>query len=52
MGWARLMKRVFGFERCKSSMQRIAFVTDGAAIKKMLSSIGYAADSPQTHVAA
>jgi len=45
------MRRVFGFEvlvcpRCKSSMQRIAFVTDGAAIKKMLASVGYAADSP------
>lgn len=51
MSWARLMKRVFDFEvlvcpRCDSAMQRIAFVTDPAAIKKILSSVGYAADSP------
>lgn len=51
MAWARLMKRVFGFEvlvcpRCASAMQRIAFVTGPAKIEEMLSSVGYAADSP------
>lgn len=50
MSWARLMRRVFDFEvmtcpRCKSSEQRIMFVTDPLEIHKVLSSVGYPADS-------
>ena len=57
MSWARLMKRVFDLEvlvcpRCASAMQRIAFVTDAAEIKRILSSVGYAADSPGADIAA
>ena len=61
MSWARLMKRVFDLEvlvcpRCASAMQRIAFVTDAAEIKKISkllgASVGYAADSPGADIAA
>ena len=49
--WAMLMKRVFEIDvlecpRCKSRMQRIAFITQTDVIARILDSIGHAADSP------
>ena len=52
MDWARLLARVFKIDvlecpKCKSRMQRIAFITTGDAIKKILECVGLPADSPQ-----
>lgn len=50
--WAKLLARVFELDvlqcpKCKSRMQRIAFITQGDVIKKILDCVGLPADSPQ-----
>jgi len=52
MSWARLLKKVFQIDvlecpRCGSGMQRIAFVTAAASIRKILRAVGLPADSPE-----
>jgi hypothetical protein len=49
--WAALLARVFELDvlecpKCKSRMQRIAFITTADAIRKILDAVGHAADSP------
>ena len=46
-----MMKRVFELDvlecpKCKSRMQRIAFITEADVIARILDSVGHAADSP------
>ena len=53
--WSRLMARVFEIDvlscpKCSSRMQRISFITTADAIRKILSSVGFAADSPEQPV--
>lgn len=50
-GWADLMARVFAIDvlecpRCRSRMQRIAFITQESVIHAFLDSVGLPADSP------
>lgn len=50
--WARLLARVFAVDvlqcpKCKGQMQRVAFITEPLAIRKILKSVGLPADSPQ-----
>jgi len=50
--WSKLMARVFAVDVnrcpiCESEMQRIAFITKGDAIRKILDSVGLPADSPK-----
>jgi hypothetical protein len=45
------MHRVFAIDvlacpRCSARMQRIAFVTEASAIRKILDAVGYPGDSP------
>jgi len=54
--WARLLARVFSIDvlecpRCASRMQRIAWMTESATIRKILRSVGLSADSPELHPA-
>ena len=46
MSYALFNFEVMSCPRCKSSKQRIVFVTDLVEIRKVLSSVGYPADSP------
>ncbi len=51
-GWAKMMKRVFDIDvlqcpHCHSRMQRIAFITEGQAIRDILASIGLATAPPE-----
>ena len=52
LGWAQLMARVFSLDvlecpKCEAKgMQRIATITDGASLRKLLRSVGLPADSP------
>jgi len=50
--WAKLLARCFSIDalecaKCHSPMQRIALITKPDAIRKILASVGLAADSPQ-----
>ena len=52
--WADLLARVFQVDvfrcpRCDSRMQRIAWILDPSAIRKILNSVGLATDSPEPH---
>lgn len=52
--WAELLARVFSVDvfkcpRCSSRMQRIAWILDPLAIRKILASVGLATDSPEPH---
>ena len=51
LGWAKLMARVFAIDvldcpRCHGGMQFITWVTDPAAIRAMLTSVGMATAPP------
>jgi len=51
IAWAKLLQRVFAIDvlecpRCRGRMQRIAFILEPDAIRKILDCVGHAADSP------
>lgn len=54
LSWSELLARVFAVDvfrcpRCESRMSRIAWITDRDVIRKILNSVGLAADSPAPH---
>lgn len=54
LSWAELLARVFSIDvlecpRCGSRMSQIAWITDSEVIRKILSCVGLATDSPVPH---
>src|ERR1022692_1989678 len=52
--WAELLARIFQLDvfrcqRCDSRMQRIAWILNPDSIRKILTSVGLATDSPEPH---